>query len=329
MTFAAPPRGRRPVSAPRRAHVVPGTFLKGVGETRGGALGSEFLARYRENNLGGLAAELAYRIFLSLFPFLILVAALGGLIASAADVSDPGSRLVSVFGDSLPADASSLIRGQARGVTEGSHAGAVSIGTIAAIWTASAAAGTLSKAMNRIFQASESRAFWKKTALSVGMTVSAGLALLLVTAVLVDTQVYAAETAAWVGLGRGYNFVVQLLRLPLVIGVVIFAAALVYRIAPDHSRRFRFISPGVVAFGVSWTTFTTGFAYYIASFGSIRMPRTGRSPESSSWCFGRKSPAGCSSAAPSWTPSWTTNLTRRRLSTRRLGGPAQSPRRIP
>ncbi len=122
--------------------------------------------------------------------------------------------------------------------------------------------------MNRIYEVPESRPFWKKTALSVGMTVSAGLALLLVTAVLVATQIYAAEMAAWAGLGRSYNFVIQLLRLPLVIAVVICAAALVYWIAPDHGRPLRLISPGVIVFGLTWTAFTTGFASYIANFSS-------------------------------------------------------------
>ncbi len=172
-----------------------------AGSTRVGEVVKEFLVKYRENDLSGLAGELSYRVFLSIFPFLIFLAAMSGFIASVAHVSDPGSRLVSIFGDTLPDDAASIISGQADGVAKGSHATVLSLAIVAAIWTASTSAGTTMKAMNRTCSLPETRPLWKRAALAVGMTVSAGLALVIITIGLFATQIHGANLTSWAGVG--------------------------------------------------------------------------------------------------------------------------------
>src|SRR5688572_27204099 len=90
----------------------------------------QFAREFRDDDVSGLAAELAYRFFLALFPFLIFLAALGGFIAEAANVSNPADRLVNALDDSLPPDAASVLRTQAEEVINGSNGGLISVGII-------------------------------------------------------------------------------------------------------------------------------------------------------------------------------------------------------
>ncbi len=69
-------------------------------------------------------------------------------------------------------------------------------------------------------------------------------------------------------LAREFDVVVQIVRIPLILGVVIAATSLIYWLAPDDGRSFRLISPGIVLFGITWTAFTLVFAFYVTNFGS-------------------------------------------------------------
>lgn len=67
-----------------------------------------------EDDLSGLAAELAYRFFLTLFPFFIFLAAMGGFIAAPLGIDNPTDRVMRELGDNLPPDAASVIRASSR-----------------------------------------------------------------------------------------------------------------------------------------------------------------------------------------------------------------------
>ena len=231
-------------------------------------LATHFLREFKDDDLGGLAAELAYRFFLALFPFVIFLAALGGLIANAAGIANPADRVIEVFRDQLPADAQSVLRDQVEGVVNGSHAGFISISIAGALWAASSGVGSVVKAINRVYDIHESRPFWKKSLIALGVTLGGGLSSIAVISAVVATQVYAADIARFLGLGAGYRLAVQVVRVPLILAVVFGTAMLVYRFAPDTRSTFRHVLPGAALFTVAWAAFTAGFAFYVSTFGS-------------------------------------------------------------
>jgi len=60
------------------------------------------LERGGNDDLSGAAAEMAYRFFLALFPFLIFVAAVGGFLAEMIGIADPTTKIMDALGQSMP-----------------------------------------------------------------------------------------------------------------------------------------------------------------------------------------------------------------------------------
>jgi membrane protein len=232
------------------------------------AFGKRLKDRVAEHDVSGGAAELAYRFFLAIFPFLIFLAALGGFLASAFNVDNPTDEVMSLIGDSLPEDSSSVLRTQLEGVIEQRNAGLMSLGVLAAIWAASSGINGLMKNMNRIYDVGESRSMVVRYAISLGLTfLSAGL---MVGAFIVFFigQIYGTDIAAEVGLGETLSNVLTLARWPAAIIMVVLAMAFMYWLAPNTPMKLQWISPGAVFFGLSWVIASFLFGVYVSNFGS-------------------------------------------------------------
>lgn len=227
-----------------------------------------FMRELKDDDVPGLAAELAYRFFLALFPFLLFLAALGGLLARAAGVENPAQQFLDTFGDALPADAASVVRTQVSEVVDGSNGGLLSVSILGAVWAASSGVGSLMKAINRAYDIPESRPFWKKTAISVGLTIVGGLAILLAITATVVGQVAISRVADEARMGRAVELGMQVARWPLALLVMLSAIGIVYWAAPNTKLPFKWVTPGAMAFAVAWVAVTVGFALYVANFSS-------------------------------------------------------------
>lgn len=226
---------------------------------------------YREakgDDLTGMAAELAFRFFMALFPFVLVLVTLGAFISRAAGVDDPSDYVLDAVGDSLPSDAASVIRTQVDEVIAGASVGLLSIGIATAIWSASGGAGALMKATNRVYDLPETRKFYVQTGIAIGLTTLGGLGLLVAVSAMVLTQAFAGSIASAIGLGREFGWVVQLLRFPLIVLFVAAAAETVYWLAPNRWSRPDLANWGSAFFAVGWSAFTVGFAIYVANFSS-------------------------------------------------------------
>ena len=237
-----------------------------VGELRG--LGRRFFVEAKNDDISGLAAELTYRSFLALFPFVLFLAALGGVLASAFNVSNPAQEFLSLFGDRLPADARSVISGQVTDVVNDSNVGLLSIGIAGALWAAMGGAGAVIKAMNRAYDLPESRSFLNQKALALCITVLAVAAVMLAVGVLVSTQVFKEQIANRLGVGGAFAVAMQIVAVPVVLLAVASCAAVVYRLAPSVKMPMRNVTPGALIFACSWLVMTIGLSIYVANFGS-------------------------------------------------------------
>ena len=65
----------------------------------------ELVARVRSDDVPGLAAELAYRFFLALLPFLIVVMAFGTFVATTLSIRDPSEQIFVVLARLMPPEA--------------------------------------------------------------------------------------------------------------------------------------------------------------------------------------------------------------------------------
>ena len=221
-----------------------------------------------EDDISGRAAELAYRFFLSLFPFFIFLAALGGFVADMVGAANPTDEIMDLLGDNVPADVASVLRTQLEQVIESQNAGLLSIGILGALVTASSGIATLIKGMNRIYGVKEARPFWKRYLLSLGITLFAGGALIIAFFLFVVGQVYGLKIANEVGLEGQAAQLITFARWPVVLLTVLTAVAFLYWAAPNAKQPFRWITPGALVFAFAWLLLNYLFGLYLSNFGS-------------------------------------------------------------
>jgi membrane protein len=126
------------------------------------------------------------------------------------------------------------------------------------------------KALNRAYDVEETRPFWVKAPLAVGLTILAAVFFTTSFTVLILGQAFATEIGEFVGLEGASATAFSLLRFPIVFVLLAFAMAFVYWAAPNISIPFRWVSPGALLFIIGWIVFTVGFAFYVANFGSYQ-----------------------------------------------------------
>jgi membrane protein len=222
------------------------------------------------DDLTGLSAEMAYRLLLAMFPFFIFLAALGGFVAGSVGLDNPTQKIMDEIGTALPSDARSVLRGQLEAVLESKDAGLLSFGILGAIWGASAAMNTVIKALNRAYDVEETRPFWKKTPMALGLTLLAAVFFLGSFSALIAGQFFAEEVGDLVGLEGTAATAFSFVRFPVVFVLLTVAMAFIYWAAPNIDIPFRWVSPGALLFIVSWTIFTVAFGFYVSNFGSYQ-----------------------------------------------------------
>ena len=220
---------------------------------------------YRESvddNVSMLAGGVAFFAFLALFPALIALVSLYGLVASPEQVAAQVSDLAAA----LPASAQPLVVDQLSSVAS-SGAGALTVGLIVAVLAAlfSASSGTqnLMSAVNLAYDETEGRNFLKLRGTALALTLGA------VVFVVVTLLLVAAVPALLDGLPLAGRVLGQVVRWALLVALVVVALAVVYRVGPDRaSPRFRWVTPGAVVATVLWILGSVVFSLYINNFGN-------------------------------------------------------------
>ena len=221
------------------------------------------------DDVSGLAAELAYRFFLALFPFTIMLAALSGFIAEGLGVENPTERIIRNFSDTLPPDTASVLERQINEVVTNQNVGLISIGLVGALWAAGGGMGALIKALNRAYDVPETRPYWKKTLLALGMTISAGFVVMAAFIVLIGAGAWGEDIAGWVGADAAFAVTLAIIRWPIAALLIMTAVALLYRLAPNVEQKFHLLSAGAVLFALVWLPATFAFSIYVSNFGTF------------------------------------------------------------
>jgi membrane protein len=230
----------------------------------------------RDDDVSGLAAEIAYRFLFAVFPFGLFVAALGAFIASTLGVADPAAQLVAALGDNLPPSIAASVQPELEHLLSTARPGLLAFGAVAALWAATGATNALSKGIHRAYDIREQRPFLLRYAIAVGLTMLAAIGFVAAFVTIVGGAVATEEVAQRAGLGAQAWSLLQLLRWPVVFAVLTMAVAVLYRYAPSVVVPWRWIAVGAVAFTGGWLIATAALAIYVenvadygATYGSL------------------------------------------------------------
>jgi membrane protein len=215
-----------------------------------------------------LAAALTYYAVLALFPALIALLSLVGLVGQGPSTVKTITDVLSQVGAGSIAD--TLSRPLQDISNAPSKAGiALVIGLLTALWSASGYVGSFGRAMNRMYEIEEGRPVWKLRPVQLLVTLVSVVLAALVAIALVVTGPAAQAVGDAVGLGSTAVLVFSIVKWPLMLVVVIAIVALLYYATPNVKQpHFRWISVGAAVAIVVWIVASAAFGLYVATFAS-------------------------------------------------------------
>jgi membrane protein len=223
---------------------------------------------FSEDNMSDWAAALTYYGLLSLFPALIALVSIVGLVGDPATTTRTVTEMVTRLGPSSAAD---TFAGPIKSIT--SHRGAAGVlfivGLATALWSASAYVGAFMRAANVIYETPEGRPFWKLRPLQILVTLVMLVLLALVALALVLTGPVVTAVAGPLGIGSTAVSIWSIAKWPVLLAVVVTMFAVLFYSTPNVKLAgFKWVTPGAVLAIVVWLIASAAFAFYAANFGS-------------------------------------------------------------
>jgi membrane protein len=231
----------------------------------GGVLKRTF-SEFSADNLTDWAAALTYYGIVALFPALIALVSILGLVGQSAT-----KPLLDNLGGFAPGPAHQILENALNGLTQ-SRGGAgilFVVGLGGALWSASGYIGAFIRASNIIWDVEEGRPIWRTLPLRVVITVTM-IVLLAVSAIaVVVTGPLADRVGKLIGVGGSFVTVWDVAKWPVLVVVVSFMFSILYYASPNvRQPGFRWVTPGGVLAVISWIVGSAAFGIYLAAFGS-------------------------------------------------------------
>ncbi len=214
------------------------------------------------------AAALTYYGLLSLFPALIALVSILGLVADPKETTRSLTDIVTQIGPSTAAD---TFRGPIESITSnGSAAGVLLIvGLATALWSASGYVGAFIRASNIIWETPEGRSFFKLRPLQILVTLAMIILLALVALSLVLTGPVVDAVGKSIGVGSTATTIWDIAKWPVLLAVLVLMIGILYYAAPNVKLPgFKWITVGSAVALVIWILASAAFAFYVANFGS-------------------------------------------------------------
>jgi membrane protein len=224
------------------------------------------VSEFREDNLTDLAAALTYYGILAIFPALIALVSILGLVGHSAT-----QPLIENLGKVAPGPAKSIFTAAIENLQKSrGTAGVILIGGLAgALWSASGYVAAFMRASNRIYDVEEGRPIWKTLPVRVGVTVLTVILLALSSVAVVLTGGLARQVGNLLGVGSSAVSVWDIAKWPVLVLLVSFMLAILYWVSPNVKHPgFRWLSPGAIIAVATWLIASGAFALYVANFSS-------------------------------------------------------------
>jgi membrane protein len=224
------------------------------------------LKEFSADNLTDWAAALTYYGVLALFPAIIALVSIIGLVGSSAT-----QPLLDNLGSVAPGPARDILTNAIKNLQGNSGAAGVTfvVGLLIALNSASGYIGAFTRASNSIYEVEEGRPVWKLKPAQVGTTLVLLLLLVMVAVAVTVSGPLAQQVGKVLGVGDSAVLVWDIAKIPLILIVVSFMFAFLYWAAPNVKQPgFRFISPGGVVALVVFIVASLLFALYVGTFAS-------------------------------------------------------------
>jgi membrane protein len=222
--------------------------------------------QFSQDNVSDWAAALTYYGVLSIFPGVLVLVSLLGML------SNDGQRTVEDAVEQLAPNEQlqSLVNTVLAQVKDTGTAGfAAIVGLLAAFWSASGYTAAFMRASNAIYDVPEGRPIWKTLPIRVGVTAVVGVMLVVSAAIVIFTGDLAEIVGETIGLGSAAVLTWNIAKWPVLFILISLMFAILYWASPNaKTGGFRWVSPGGIFAVLLWLLASVAFAVYLANFAN-------------------------------------------------------------
>jgi membrane protein len=225
------------------------------------------LREFNKDQCPDLAAALTYYAVLSLFPAILALVSLIGLFGDPQKTTDALLQIVRGF---VPAETADTVGGVVADLANAPAAGlTLVIGLATALWSASGYVGAFGRAMNRVYEVDEGRAFVKLRGTMLAVTLLAVVIVAILAGMLVLSGPVAEAVGGLIGLSGVFLTIWNIAKWPVMIVLIIAIIAVLYYATPNVKQpKFKWMSMGS---GIALFVFllaSLGFGFYVGNFGN-------------------------------------------------------------
>lgn len=217
-----------------------------------------------EDDCLGLAAQLAFYFFLSVFPALLFVVSLLAYVPLDTRLGVALAQLEAF----LPSEILQFLRQQIDEALAGGQGGLLTVGIIGAVWSSSAAVTAIITALNRAYDIEEWRPWWKRRLVAIVLTIALAVFVVLAFVFVVGGSDLAAWVADRLGFGETLEGAWTIVQWALAMLLVVIAVDLVYYFAPNADTPFVWVTPGALLATALWLLTSLGFKVYVQNFSN-------------------------------------------------------------
>ena len=214
----------------------------------------------------GWAASLAYCFFLALFPALLFVVSLAGVLPLDRLLD----RMVATLSRVAPGDVVAIARHQFIQIARQPHGGVLTLSLIAALWSTSSGVTALVNTLNQAYRITERRPWWQVRLVAVALTIVLTTATLIAFALVMAGPSAAGYLPSWLIVAPAASAAWNVLRWPSAFALVVTAIGCIYHFAPDTTHEWIWITPGSCAAASLWLIASVGFRVYVAHFADYQ-----------------------------------------------------------
>jgi membrane protein len=221
---------------------------------------------FKEDNVTDWAAALTYYGILAIFPMLLALVSILGLVGKSAT-----QPLIQNLGSVAPGPAQQIFTSAIHNLQKSQGAAGILfiVGLAGALWSASGYVAAFMRASNAIYDVPEGRPVWKTLPIRVGVTIVTGVIVTVAALAVVFTGGLAQQVGRLLHLGSTLVLVWDIAKWPVLVFLISLLFAILYWASPNARHGgFRWVSPGGMLAVVVWLLASAGFALYVANFGS-------------------------------------------------------------
>ena len=222
----------------------------------------ELLCRVIDDDITALAAQLAYDLLLSFFPFLLLlISMLGYSNLQSTDVLVYLQRI-------MPKSTFDLIYTTVISVLDSTSGHLLSLSIIGTIWSGSSGFRAVIKGLNKAYDEEETRPYWKIIAISILFMLGLVIAIIVGVALVVFGQMIGKVIASHLNLSSSFILNWDIIRYLVSLCGMAFTFAALYHFTPCRRLTWKEVLPGAIVSTLGWLISSLGFAYYVNGFSN-------------------------------------------------------------